>query len=285
MTTHKTREPIPVDTDVDILPPDKIAPKAADAGVDKGTMATSRLVVLGLLAGAYIGLGGLFATVAGAGATATMSYGAGQVLMGIAFSLGLVLVLVAGAELFTGNVLLLVAVAEKRLSWGHLGRAWSIVYVANLVGSIALALLVLAAGLHAHGGGAVAKKAIEIAGAKTALPFGVALASGVIANALVCLTVWLAYGARTTGDKIIAVMLPICAFVAVGAEHSVANMYLVPYGLLLSWITDLAGNGVSMPASLGIAGFLANLLATTIGNIIGGGIVGFAYWFAYLRRA
>ena len=284
--TRPEPEPIAVDTDVDALPPKEIAEKTADTGVEKGTSETGKLIILGMLAGVYIGLGGLFATVAGAGAAETMAFGATQVLMGIVFSLGLLLVLIGGAELFTGNVLLLVALAEKRLTRLQLARAWAIVYAANLVGSLALAVLVLAAGLHSAGDGAVGVKAIEMAGAKTRLGFGTAVASGVIANGLVCLGVWLFFGARTITDKVLAVVPPIAAFVAVGTEHSIANMYLIPYALLLTNFAagDLAQQAVTIDPTLRLSGFIGNLIPVTIGNIIGGALIGLAYWAAYLRR-
>lgn len=267
--------------------PGEMAEKAASVGVKKGERNVRQQIVLGVLAGAYIGLGGLLSTVAGAGAEGAMPFGATQILMGVAFSLGLILVLVGGAELFTGNVLMLIALAERRLSPRDLAAAWGVVYAANLAGSLILAALVLAANIHGHGDGMVGVKALQIAHDKTLLPFSVALTSGILANGLVCLAVWLYFNARNTTDMVLAIVPPITAFVAVGAEHSIANMYLIPFGLL---VKELAGpefwstaqtTAASYPA-LTLAGFLWNLLAVTIGNIIGGAAVGLAYWLAYL---
>lgn len=281
MTVTKSAEAI---VSLDGLNPQKIATKAADVGVTKATLDTSKMIILGLLAGIYISFGGLLATVAGAGASGMMSLGATQVLMGLVFSLGLILVVVGGAELFTGNVLLVIAVAEKRLSVAQLGRAWAIVYGANLVGALSMAVLVAVAGLHTAGDGAVAAKAIQIASFKTQLSLGTSLASGIIANALVCLAVWMSIGARSTTDKVIAIVPPVTAFVAVGSEHSIANMYLIPYGILIDGMTAGVTTSGPVQATLGLAEFIANLVAVTVGNIIGGALIGMAYWAAYLRR-
>lgn len=276
------------DIEFSAVEPDAMARKAAAVGVKKGERNVASQIVLGLLAGAYIGLGGMLATVAGAGAEGIMSYGATQMLMGLAFSLGLILVLIGGAELFTGNVLMLIALAERRLTALRLASAWAVVYLANLAGSLLLAVLVFAADVQGQGDGAVGLKALDIASSKTALPFGVALASGILANGLVCLAVWLYFSARTTVDMVVAILPPIAAFVAVGSEHSIANMYLIPYGLLVKELGSPelwrgAEPTAAAYATLTLAGFFKNLAAVTIGNVIGGGLVGLAYWFAYLR--
>lgn len=286
-TQARAEEPkIEVDAHVEARTGDQMASRAVEVGVEKGTGATAKLIVLGLLAGVYIGLGGIFAIVVGAGVGGAMPFGMVQLVTGLAFSLGLVLVLVGGAELFTGNVLLLIAWAEGRLSSLDLARAWGIVYAANFAGSLALAGLVLAAGVHTHGDHAVATRAVAVAAQKTSLGFGTALASGILANLLVCLAVWLYFGSRTTTDRILAIILPITAFVALGTEHSVANMFMVPYGILVQAMAaaPLAEQGIAADPTLGWIGFLANLAAATAGNVIGGTIVGLAYWLAYLRK-
>ncbi|MCR6661639.1 MAG: formate/nitrite transporter family protein [Luteimonas sp.] len=241
---------------------------------DKARLPVRSLIVLGFLAGAYIGLGGLFATVALAGADA-MPYGTAQVLAGLVFSVGLVLVLIAGAELFTGNTLMLGSVAARRVGLGKAAKALVVVYCANFAGSLALAAVVLAAGVHEAGDGAVGRAALELGSTKTGKGFGTALASGVLANMLVCLAVWLAYAGHTVTQKVIGLLLPITAFVAAGLEHSVANMYLLPYALLVQQVLADASTSISVP---GIAG---NLAAATIGNVIGGAFIALAYRCAY----
>lgn len=241
---------------------------------DNASLPLRSLIVLGFLAGAYIGLGGLLATVALAGADA-MPFGTGQVLAGLVFSVGLVLVLIAGAELFTGNTLMLGPVVARRIGAGKAARALAIVYCANFAGSLALAAVVLAAGVHDAGDGAVGRAALELGGTKTEKGFGAALASGVLANMLVCLAVWLAYAGYTVTQKVIGLLLPITTFVAAGLEHSVANMYLLPYAFLVQHVV------AESSASISVSGIAGNLAAATIGNVIGGAFVALAYHHAY----
>ncbi len=273
---------------IDALLPVEIARRAEAIGAEKARLELPRLVVLSVLAGAFIALGAMFATTVLAGATGTVPFGIGRLIAGLAFSLGLVLVVLAGAELFTGNTLMVMACAAKRISLGEMLRAWGIVYVGNFVGALGTAILVLLSGQYLAGDGAVAGVALSLAADKVALPFGRALFLGILCNVLVCLAVWLSIGARSTADKVLAVMLPVSAFVAAGFEHSVANMYLVPLGILIRDFAPaelLAGlpprPGLS---ALGWPAFLWSLVPVTIGNAIGGGVlVGGVYWFAYLR--
>lgn len=243
----------------------------------KAALPVSSMIVLGMLAGVYVGLGGLFATVALAGADA-MPFGAGQVMAGLVFSVGLLLVLIAGAELFTGNTLMAGPVAAKRLSPTAAARALAIIYCANFAGSLLLAGLVLAAGVHDAGDGTVGRAAIELGATKVEKGAVATLASGVLANMLVCLAVWLAYAGRTLTEKFVGLLLPIAAFVAAGLEHSVANMYLLPYAFLADGVTREA------TASISIGGIVGNLVLATIGNIIGGSLVALAYGYVYARR-
>jgi formate transporter len=236
----------------------------------------------------YIAFGGLFATLAQAGTDGVWPYGPAQVLAGIVFALGLILVLIGGAELFTGNTLLVVAWAEQAAGVQKVLRALGIAYIANFAGSLAIVLLAFAAGVHTAGDGAVGRVALETAEAKTGLGFWSALASGILANMLVCLAVWLAFGAQSAAGKVLVIVPPIAAFVALNLEHSVANMSLIPLGLLVKafaapefW-AESGARTASFP-TLTIGGFARNLLASTIGNVIGGVLVGAAYWFAYLR--
>lgn len=244
---------------------------------NKAALPVSSMIVLGMLAGVYIGLGGLFATVALAEADA-MPFGAGQVMAGLVFSVGLALVLIAGAELFTGNTLMAGPIAARRLSLGTAFRALGIVYCANFAGSLLLAFVVLWSGFHQAGDGAVGQAAIDLATNKVGNPFTATLASGVLANMLVCLAVWLAYAGRTVTEKFVGLVLPIATFVAAGFEHSVANMYLLPYAFLIEQAIGEASFAIS------VGGMVGNLVPTTIGNIIGGSLVALAYGYVYAKR-
>jgi formate/nitrite transporter len=221
--------------------------------------------------------------VAGAGEA---PWGAIRLLAGIAFSLGLVLVVVGGAELFTGNNLIVMAWAGGRIGAAAVLRNWALVYAGNFAGGVGIALAACGARLHEAGGGAVGAAALGIAAAKLELGFGQAVLLGVLGNVLVCLAVWLSYSARTTADRILAVVPPVTAFVAAGFEHSVANMYLVPFALFVRTLDPgfAAARGLDLHA-LTWSGFLAhNLLPVTLGNVIGGALlVGGVYWFVYLR--
>lgn len=274
---------------LDALLPPEIAAKAADIGVGKASMSTLRTFALAVLAGAFIALGAMFATTAVAGGDA-IPFGVQRVLAGLAFCLGLILVVVAGAELFTGNNLIVMASAERRVRWARLLRNWGIVYAGNLVGALATVALVFLAGQYEFGDGAVGVSALATAEAKSSLDFGRAFALGIMCNALVCLAIWLTYSARSVTDKILAIIFPITAFVAAGFEHSVANMYFLPIGLAIKeWGSDgfYATSGAS-PAdypeiTLGNA-VIDNLVPVTLGNIVGGSLmVGLAYWLIYVR--
>jgi formate/nitrite transporter len=281
-------EPDPARSFDALLPPE-IARAAEQVGVAKATMRFDRLFVLGMLAGAFIGLGAMFSTVVTAGGG--IPPGIARLLAGVVFSLGLVLVVIAGAELFTGNNLMVIAFASRRIRLTSLLRAWGIVYVANFVGALATALVVYWSGETRDVAG-VGQRALQIAETKTSLGFGEAILLGVLANALVCLAVWLALSARSVTDKILAIILPVAAFVAAGFEHSIANMYFIPSGLFLkAWAPDSfwASTGTTQHASADVTwyGFIVdNLIPVTIGNIIGGAIlVALVYWYVYRRDA
>lgn len=271
----------------DALLPPEMARRAEEIGAAKVAMEPLRVFVLAVLAGAFIGLGAVFSTVALAGA-GDAPWGPVRVLAGLAFSLGLVLVMVGGAELFTGNNLVVMAWAGDRIGTGALLRNWTIVYLGNFAGALSIAVLVALAGMHRLGAGAFGTTALAIASAKLSLAFPQAVALGILCNVLVCLAVWLSYSARTTTDRILAVIPPISAFVAAGFEHSVANMYFVPLGLLVATLDPgfVAAQGLAGQAEgLTWPSFLwHNLTPVTIGNVIGGaGLVGAVYWFVYLR--
>jgi formate/nitrite transporter len=268
-------------TGMDAFAPAEIAGLVRTRGVAKANADAVPAFVLGVLAGAFIGLGAVFATVVGT--ESALGFGVTRLLVGVAFSLGLILVVIAGAELFTGNNLMVMAVASGQVSIGRLLRTWAIVYVGNLVGALSIVAMVMLAGWWTLDDDAVGSAALSIAAGKTSLSFGTIFFRGILANALVCLAVWLATGGRTLTDKVIAIVPPIAAFVASGFEHSVANMYFIPIGLLLRDRHGLTSTVDT--ASLTVGGFLRNLSASTLGNVVGGAVlVGIVYWFVYLRN-
>lgn len=251
-------------------------------------MPLANLFVLAVLAGAFIALGAEFFTLV---TTASgLEYGMNRLLGGVAFSLGLYLVVVGGAELFTGNNLIVMAWASRRISSLEVLRNWGVVYAGNFAGALATATLMFATEQWRFHNAEVGANALRIAVHKTNLGFGQAVALGVLCNALVCLAVWLCYGARSNVDKAISVIFPISAFVASGFEHSIANMYFIPMGLFLKReeaVVAAANLQAGDLTNLTWLDFFArNLLPVTAGNLIGGvALVGVVYWFLYLRPA
>lgn len=274
---------------LDALPPPEMARKAEQVGQAKASMPFAKTFTLAVLAGAFIALGAVFSTTVTTGA-AGLPFGVARLLGGLAFCLGLILVVVAGAELFTGNALIVIAWAGGRVGTGRLLGNWLIVYLGNLAGSLGTAALVLAGQQYTMAAGAVGLNALGLAQAKCSLEFVPALALGVLCNALVCLAVWLCYSARSLADRLAAIVFPITAFVASGFEHSVANMYFIGVGL---GVKALAGQDFWQAIGRNPADFplltwqnflWANLLPVTLGNIIGGALlVGLVYWFVFLR--
>ena len=257
---------------------------AAKAGRDRVT-----LIVLGLLAGAFIALGAGFMTVVLTGAEG-LPWGVARLLAGLVFSLGLILVIVGGAELFTGDSLMIVACASRRIAIPSLLRAWMLVYLGNIGGAIGTAALVFLAGQYGFDAGGVGKTALAIASAKAALPTGQLFFLAVICNVLVCLAVWMSFSARTATDKVVVIILPITAFVAGGFEHSIANLYFLPYGLAIkAWAgadfwAAIGRSPADYPA-LTVTNAFHNIAVSTLGNLTGGSLmVGIVYWFVYLRR-
>jgi formate transporter len=276
---------------IDAHPPAKMASRMEEVGVAKAGLKAETMFALAMLAGAFIGTGAIFCTGTTTGlAAAGVGYGLIKLLGGLVFCLGLIAVIVAGAELFTGNNLIIMGFANGRVPLSGLLRNWVIVYLGNFVGSVLTALVMFLSKQYMSAGGALGANALGIANAKCSLGFIQAIALGIMCNALVCLAVWLCLSARSTTDKIAAIIFPITAFVAAGFEHSVANMYFIPIGL---FIKGFAGSDFwaaigKTAADYGSltwgAFFIKNLLPVTIGNIIGGaGFVGLAYWFIYLR--
>jgi formate transporter len=279
------------DVRIDPYLPREMAGRAASTGVTKATMSLSNTFALAVLAGAFIAVGAEFATIVTT--ESVFGYGPTRVLAGLVFSVGLILVVIAGAELFTGNTLIVMACAQGRVSVWSMLLNWLIVYAGNLVGSLLTVALVYVGRVWAFDGFKVGANALNIANGKSSLGFEQAIALGILCNALVCLAVWLCFSARSTTDKLLAIVPPIAAFVASGFEHSIANMYFIPMGILLTGEPTVVSTAQSVyGASLSIANLswaqfaLGNLLPVTIGNIIGGsGLVGLVYWFVYLRSA
>jgi formate/nitrite transporter len=273
---------------LDPLLPAEMAARAETIGAAKGSLPLINLAALAVLAGAFIALGAAFFTTV---TTSTdLGYGPTRLLGGVAFSLGLILVVMAGAELFTGNNLMVMAWVGRRISTAQLIRVWAVVYAGNFAGAVATALLVALSGQWRFADYGVGANALRIANAKVNLDLAEAFFLGVLCNGLVCLAVWLTYSARSNIDKALAVVFPITAFVASGYEHSIANMYFIPLGLLLKSqdaVMAAAGLDSAALAELDWGSFLLNnLLPVTAGNLVGGGIlVGAAYWFVYRRDA
>jgi formate transporter len=264
---------------LDAYAPAQIALRVREVGVTKATMPVLTMFALAILAGAFIALGALFFTMTmTTGITGQPpAFGLMRLAGGITFSVGLILVVVGGAELFTGNNLIAMAWASGRVTTQQVLRNWGWVYLGNLVGAVGTAVLVWLAGVHTMGDGAVGETMVQIARSKIALDPVSALARGVLCNVLVCLAVWLCMGARSVTDKILATVFPITAFVACGFEHSVANMYFLPIGVALA-------AGTSAPLS--VTGALSNLALVTLGNVLGGTVlVALVYWSVYLRNS
>ncbi len=259
----------------DAYAPREIAARVESVGVTKARMATLPLLMLGLLAGAFISLGALFFVIVRS--DPTLGYAAGQLAGGVAFSLGLLLVVVAGAELFTGNNLLAMAWADGKITSAEVLRNWVLVCLANLVGAMGMALLVYASGHTGMNGGAIGRTVVRIAQAKQDLPATEAFFRGVLCNVLVCMAVWMVLAGRSVVDKAVAIVFPISAFVAAGFEHSIANMYFFPLAMLVQ-----AGSGAESTVTW--VGMATNLVPVIAGNLLGGSVlVGLTYYVIYRR--
>ena len=287
---------------IDSLLPAEMAVKAESIGVRKSQMPFFTMLMLAILAGAFISLGSIFATTVTAGGisvsgadgilaySTNLPYGVTRLLAGLVFCLGLILVVVGGAELFTGNNLIVMAWASKKVTTRALLRNWVIVYIGNFIGAIGTAVLMFFTKQYTFGSDAVGIAALRIAVSKSELDFVQAIALGILCNALVCMAIWLTFSARTTLDKIAAIIFPITAFVVAGFEHSVANMYFIPYALFVKMFdpdfTARVGDRVANLDSLTWqAFFVNNLIPVTIGNIIGGTVlVAAVYWVIFLRE-
>lgn len=267
------------------LKPNEILKATSDIGAAKAESPVGKLIILGILAGAFIAFGAEASNMAAMGLLSKPeTYGVGRLVAGVIFTPGLMLVILAGAELFTGDVLMLIPTLEKRLGAGRLVRTLAIVYAANLAGGILVAWAMNYTGLFEHAGGMLGAMTVKIAAGKVSLSFGKAIVLGIFCNWLVCLAVWMSFGADSTTDKILSIFFPIWLFVTSGFEHSVANMYYIPAGIF----AKQAYGGASGAAQAALDNltwggfFLDNLLPVTIGNLIGGMIfVALAYSVSY----
>lgn len=263
---------------LDAYAPAQVAERVREVGVLKAHAPTLTLVALAVLAGAFIALGGLFylVTISAKAGESALAFGLTRLAGGVTFSLGLILVVVGGAELFTGNNLIAMAWASGAITAKHVARNWGWVYLGNLVGAFGTAALVAGAGIQGLGGGAVGETMLDVARTKASLSPTEVLFRGILCNVLVCLAVWLCMAARGVADKILAIVFPISAFVACGFEHSVANMFFLPLGWYVAAGSEQA---------IGWGSLAGNLLFATAGNIIGGTVlVAMVYWFVYLRE-
>ena len=264
----------------DAYAPREVALRIETVGVAKARLATLPLLMLGVLAGAFIGLGAMFFTLVKS--DPTLGYAAGSLLGGLVFSLGLLLVVVAGAELFTGNNLLAMAWADGKITTAEVMRNWVLVCLANFVGAAGLALLVFASGHTNMNAGAIGQQVVKIALAKQDLGWVQGFFRGVLCNVLVCMAVWMAMAGRSVTDKAVAIVWPVTAFVAAGFEHSIANMYFMPLAML---VQQFGPPGVGA-APITWSGMASNLVPVVCGNLVGGSIlVGLAYYVIYRRGA
>jgi formate transporter FocA len=274
---------------IDSLLPAEMAHQSEQLGVNKANMPASKTLALAVLAGAFISFGAVFFISVTTGST--LPYGITRLIGGTAFSLGLVLVVVGGAELFTGNNLIIMAWANKRISTRQLLLNWLKVYIGNMLGAMFTVTLLFFGRYYLFASGEVGNNILNIAKAKCELGFGQAVALGILCNVLVCLAVWLSFSARTTAGKILSIVFPIAAFVTCGFEHSVANMLFIPLAIfVLEWgdldfLANVQTTGNEFSSITWENYFIGNLLPVTIGNIIGGAVlVGLVYWFVYLRH-
>jgi formate transporter len=274
----------------DAIMPAAMAVRAEESGVKRASTDALTVLVLSVLGGAFISFGAVFATTVSAGG-ADLPYGIVRLLSALVFPVGLLLIVIGGAELFTGNNLVVMAWASRKVTMRDLLQNWAIVFVGNFVGAFAMAVLMFYTTQYTFGSGAVGLVALSTANAKTALSLVPALTLGIMCNALVCLAVWMSYSARTNIDRVVTVVPPIAAFVASGFEHCIANIYFIPIGLFIkqgaprSFWAAIGKTPADFPTLTWQNFFVGNLLPVTIGNVIGGAImVAAVYWFVYLRK-
>ncbi len=274
----------------DELLPSEMAAKALATGIKKANLDFLSTFALAILAGAFIALGCIFFTVSQTTGGVAIPWGISRVIGGLTFSLGLILVIVGGAELFTGNNLIIMAWASRKLTTWRVLRNWGIVYLGNLCGAVATAVVVFWGQHYEFNKGALGLTSLNIGLSKVNLDFIQAIILGILCNALVCLAVWLTYSARTVLGRVTAIIFPIAAFVAAGFEHCVANMYFIPYAIMVkggapdSFWQSIGTTAASYDHLTWGSFFVNNLIPVTIGNMIGGVFfVALVYWVIYLR--
>ena len=294
--------PSPQTVTFEAVMPAAMAIRAEESGINRAALDPLAAFVLSLLAGAFVAFGAIFATTVSAGtmttfaadgslvSSAALSYGVSRLLVGLAFCVGILAVIIAGAELFTGNNLVVMAWASSKVSTRDLLFNWMLVFVGNFVGAISTAGLMYLTTQYTFGGGAVGLVALNTATAKASLPFLPAFTLGIMCNALVCLAVWMCFSARTNVDRVVTAVPPVAAFAAAGFEHCIANIYFIPFGLFIkagapeSFWKSINKTAADFP-DLTWSNFVSNLVPVTAGNIVGGSImVAAAYWFVYLRN-
>lgn len=278
-----------INNDAESFPvsPTQIADRASEIGVSKSRTGFVSTLLLAILAGLYIGFGGIFSAIVATGMNGSWPFGIIKLLQGLAFSLGLILVVVGGAELFTGNMLMVIAWAQHKISLSSILRNWGIVYCGNFLGSILLAFLFVFGKSYGLSNGEFGRVLFNITNTKLNYGFLQAFTLGILCNILVCLAVWLSYSAKNTTDKILAVIFPISAFIAAGFEHSVANMFLIPVTFFIKCVDPVFVTKLAIDLSkFKWSQFLVhNLLPVTLGNIIGGAVVvGLVYYFSFRKR-
>ncbi len=272
---------------IDSATPAELAALTKQLAIKKSKQDLVALLGLAILGGAFVALGGLFASVVISGAEGMIPYGLTRLMMGLAFSLGLILVVIAGAQLFTSDALMVMAWASKQVTFRTMARIWTIVWAGNLIGALGTAILAFLAGHYMLGHGLFGKTALTLAQTKSALPVSQAFFLGILCNVLVCLAAWLSMASRDVTGKILAILFPISAFVAAGFEHCVANMFFIPYGLMIEqWAPEHFFQIPGMiRTDISVAHFSINLLAVTLGNWLGGALfVGGIYWTIFRER-
>lgn len=265
------------------LYPAKIEERAETVGVGKTTRPVGQLFTLAILAGMFIGMGGMFMTLVKS--DASLSFAASSLLGGLSFGLGLFLVICAGSELFTGNSLMIVSLLSKKITLGQMIKNWVIVWVGNLVGSLILVALLYFAGFYNMNGGAVGEMMMTVAAGKINLTWPTIMCRGIMCNILVCLAVWVSFACRSIVDRFVTVIFPIMAFVACGFEHCIANMYFLPMALLVKSTGAVEYTGTANIDAITMGGIAFNISAATVGNIIGGCVfVGLIFWYTYAKN-
>ena len=282
MSLEELKDVLPSFPKSDSLSPAEIEEKAEGLGVTKTSMSFTQSFMLSIMAGAFIAMGAMFFLLVSG--DPDLPFAIQRVLGGVLFSLGLLLVVVCGAELFTGNTMIVMSAASKKISWGGVLKNWVVVFVGNFVGALIIVGLVYLSGMHTMNGGIVGQTMVNVASSKMTPDWLTLFAKGIMCNFLVCLAVWIGYAGKTVADKMLGILLPIAAFVACGFEHCVANMFFLPMGILLSSV-GIVPAGVD-PSILTWSGALWNWSATVPGNIVGGALfVGMAYWVAYHKKS